>query len=160
MTSLGRTKCRWENSIVTNMTIAGQQFGKHVPATMDRLNTCCYEGRSLQTSSVQGAFPWHQTFSTVTSRLYKEPCREEWFITRVDACSNTSTVTLRVVGGDKKRSLESETVLVRVPRNSDPRINMLARASSNCKWQIRPLVRESAPHQQTRNYVTVIKIWS
>jgi hypothetical protein len=31
-------------------------------------------------------------------------------LTRVEAESNTSTVTLRVVGGDKKGSLESETV--------------------------------------------------
>jgi hypothetical protein len=30
--------------------------------------------------------------------------------TRVEAGSNTSTVTLRVVGGDEKESLESETV--------------------------------------------------
>jgi hypothetical protein len=30
--------------------------------------------------------------------------------TRVEARSNTSTVTLRVVGGDEKGSLESETV--------------------------------------------------
>jgi hypothetical protein len=29
---------------------------------------------------------------------------------RVEAWSNTSTVTLRVVGGDEKGSLESETV--------------------------------------------------
>jgi hypothetical protein len=31
-------------------------------------------------------------------------------LTRVEAGSNTSTVTLRVEGGDEKRSLESETV--------------------------------------------------
>jgi hypothetical protein len=31
-------------------------------------------------------------------------------ITRVEAGSNTSTVTLRVVGGDEKGSLKSETV--------------------------------------------------
>jgi hypothetical protein len=31
-------------------------------------------------------------------------------VTRVEAGSNTSTVTLRVVGGDEKGSLESETV--------------------------------------------------
>jgi hypothetical protein len=31
-------------------------------------------------------------------------------IPRVEAGSNTSTVTLRVVGGDEKGSLESETV--------------------------------------------------
>jgi hypothetical protein len=32
--------------------------------------------------------------------------------TRVEAGSNTSTVTLRVVGGDEKGSLKSETVTV------------------------------------------------
>jgi hypothetical protein len=31
-------------------------------------------------------------------------------VTRVEAGSNTSTVTLRVVGGDEKGSLESATV--------------------------------------------------
>jgi hypothetical protein len=38
-------------------------------------------------------------------RLYNEA---SW--TRVEAGSNTSNVTLRVVAGDKKGSLESETV--------------------------------------------------
>jgi hypothetical protein len=28
------------------------------------------------------------------------------------------------------------------------------------KWQTRPLVREGAPYQQTRNRLTVMKIWS
>jgi hypothetical protein len=36
----------------------------------------------------------------------------------------------------------------------------LARASSNCKRQTRPLVREGAPNQQTSNCQTIIKIWS
>jgi hypothetical protein len=44
--------------------------------------------------------------------------------------------------------------------DSDRRMTALARASSNCKRQTRPLVRKSAPHQQTRNSPTVIKIWS
>jgi hypothetical protein len=47
-----------------------------------------------------------------------------------------------------------------VPRDSDPRMNALARASSNCKRQTRDFLREDAPHQQTRNCLTVIKIWS
>jgi hypothetical protein len=47
-----------------------------------------------------------------------------------------------------------------VPRNSDPRMTALTTASSSYKWQIRPLVREGSPHQQTRNCLTVIKIWS
>jgi hypothetical protein len=36
----------------------------------------------------------------------------------------------------------------------------LARTSSNCKRQIRFLVRQGAPNQQTRNCQTIIKIWS
>jgi hypothetical protein len=48
----------------------------------------------------------------------------------------------------------------RVPRHSDPRMTTLARASSNCKRQTLPLIRESAPHQQACNCLTVIKIWS
>jgi hypothetical protein len=35
----------------------------------------------------------------------------------------------------------------------------VARANSNCKRQTRPLVREGATHQQTRNCLTAIKIW-
>jgi hypothetical protein len=48
----------------------------------------------------------------------------------------------------------------RVPRYSDPRITALAKTNSNCKRQTSPLVRDSAPHQQTRKCLTVIKIWS
>jgi hypothetical protein len=36
--------------------------------------------------------------------------RNSVFNSRVEAGSNTSTVALRIVGGDKKGSLESETV--------------------------------------------------
>jgi hypothetical protein len=45
-------------------------------------------------------------------------------------------------------------------RNSRRAVFCAVRAEGNCKRQARPLVRESAPHQQTRNYLTVIKIWS
>jgi hypothetical protein len=45
-------------------------------------------------------------------RLYNEAQLplEETTNTRVEAGSNTSTVALRAVGGDKKGNLESETV--------------------------------------------------
>jgi hypothetical protein len=43
-------------------------------------------------------------FFGFTSRLYK------WYRTRVEAGSNTSAVAQRVVGGDGKECLESETV--------------------------------------------------
>jgi hypothetical protein len=59
----------------------------------------------------------------------------------VEAESNSSTVALRVVGGNKKGSLESETV--KYGRESHgTRTRPLARASSNCKRQNRPLVRD------------------
>jgi hypothetical protein len=76
---------------------------------------------------------------------------------RVEAGTNTPTVTLRGVGGDEKGSLESETVKYgqKVPRDSGPKMTAVARTMSNCKRQTRPLVRESAPHQQTRNCLTV-----
>jgi hypothetical protein len=55
-------------------------------------------------------------------------------LTRVEVGSNTSTVALRVVGGDKKGSLESETVKYgrKSHRTQDPRVNALATASNNC----------------------------
>jgi hypothetical protein len=80
---------------------------------------------------------------------------------RVEVGSNTSTVALRIVGGDEKGSLESDSKKwSRVSRDSDARMTALVMASSIYKRQTRLLVRENAPHQQTRNYLTAIKIWS
>jgi hypothetical protein len=45
-------------------------------------------------------------------------------------------------------------------RDSDLRMTALARATSICKRQTPPLVREGAPLQQTRNCPTTIKICS
>jgi hypothetical protein len=71
--------------------------------------------------------------------------------TRVEAGSNTSTVTLRVVGGAKKKSRVGKSkIWSRVPRDSDPRKTALARASSIYKRQNRHLVREGAPQKQDR----------
>jgi hypothetical protein len=49
---------RYINNVI-NMTIAGQRFDEHVPNATNRpgINALCYEGRFLQTNSVQGAFP-------------------------------------------------------------------------------------------------------
>jgi hypothetical protein len=44
--------------------------------------------------------------------------------------------------------------------DSDQKMTVVARASRNCKWQSRPLVREVAPNQQSHNCQTIIKIWS
>jgi hypothetical protein len=70
--------------------------------------------------------------------------------TRAEAGSNTSTVTLRVVGGDEKGNLKFESKLwSRVPRDLDSRKIALARATSIYKRQTRPLVREDAPLNKT-----------
>jgi hypothetical protein len=50
---------------------------------------------------------WLAVSRNVTLTL---PWMSSFMLSRVKAGSNTSTVTLRVVGGDEKRSLESETV--------------------------------------------------
>jgi hypothetical protein len=83
-------------------------------------------------------------------------------ISRVEAGSNTSTVTLRIVGGDEKGSLESETVKCGYESHGTrtPKITALGMARSNSKRQTRPLVREGAAHEQPRNCLTIIKIWS
>jgi hypothetical protein len=49
-------------------------------------------------------FPW-----SLFRVLIREVNSEDSDPTRVEAGSNNSTVTLRVVGGDEKRSLNSET---------------------------------------------------
>jgi hypothetical protein len=76
----------------------------------------------------------------------------------VEAGSNTSTVTLRVVGGDKKESLKSETV--KYGRESQG-----TRTRERLRWQgpaaykkVRPdLSSEGAPHKN--NTVTVKQEW-
>jgi hypothetical protein len=78
----------------------------------------------------------------------------------VEAGSNISTVTLRVVEGDKRGSLRSETV--KYGRQSQG-----TRARERLRWQgpaantkdrPRPLVREGAPRKQERNCQAEINI--
>jgi hypothetical protein len=57
------------------------------------------------------------------------PC--EGYITRVEAGSNTSTVTLRVVGGDEKGSLKSEIV-------KDGHESQGTRTREGLRWRGRP----------------------
>jgi hypothetical protein len=78
---------------------------------------------------------------------------------RVEAGSNISTVTLRVVGGDEKGSLKFESV--KYGRESQG-----TRTRERLRWQepaaytkdrpvlSSPLVREGAPEEQDRNYQT------
>jgi hypothetical protein len=83
-------------------------------------------------------------------------------LTRVEAGSNTSTVTLRVVGGDEKGSLKSETV-------KSGHESQGTQTRERLRWQgpaaytnNRPVFSpERAPHKnQDHNCLRVIKIWS
>jgi hypothetical protein len=80
----------------------------------------------------------------------------------VEAGSNTSTVTLRVVGGDKKGSLNCETVKY-------GRETQGARTKEILRWQgpaayikVRPVLSsERAPHKKKKHVIViqVINIW-
>jgi hypothetical protein len=83
-------------------------------------------------------------------------------VPRVEAGSNTSTVTLRVVGGDENGSLKCETVKYGPETQG-------ARTKERLRWQgpaayikIRPVLSsERAPHKiKTVIVIRVIKIWS
>jgi hypothetical protein len=80
----------------------------------------------------------------------------------MEAGSNTTTVTLRVVGGDDKGSLKSETVKYgsEAQGTRRPEKTALARASRIYKRQNHPLVRGGAPQKQDPNRQIVINIWS
>jgi hypothetical protein len=121
------------------------------------------------------------TFSTWSvPRCYKQ----DQLAPRVQAGSNTSTVALRVVGRDEKgtqclgynwatlfledinmgtwpSTLEESRIWDSkiwswIQRDLDSRLTLKTRTSGKCKRQTCPLVREGAPHQQTRNCLTVI----
>jgi hypothetical protein len=83
-------------------------------------------------------------------------------VARVEAGSNTPTVTLRVVGGDKKGSLKYETVIY-------GREYQGTRTRERLRWQEpaaytkdRPILSsERAPHKkEDRNCQKIINIWS
>jgi hypothetical protein len=83
----------------------------------------------------------------------------------VEAASNTSTVTLRVVGGDEKGRLKSETVKYgREYKGTQTRETLRWQGpvayTKDRSVRTRPLVREGAPQKQDRNCQTVITIWS
>jgi hypothetical protein len=59
-----------------------------------------------------------------------------------------------------KSQIWDSKIRSQVPRDSDPRMTALARASSTYERQTSPLVREGAPRKQERNCQTEINILS
>jgi hypothetical protein len=80
----------------------------------------------------------------------------------VEAGSNTSTVILRLVGGDEKRSLESETGKYGLKSQGTWTRERLRWQGPAAYTKDRPdLSSERAPHKNKTVIVTyVIKIWS
>jgi hypothetical protein len=150
-----------QHIIVTCRPTARQRFRKHIPATkyvgnnqitsvsmQRRYNTIVEE--KLLSMWIAYIRCWVKEMFSVTSdpSLYnkKSTIIDSWqLVLRVEVGSNTFTVTLRVVGGDEKGSLNSEKVKVASPKGLAPRQTALTRTGSIYKRQICPLVREVAP---------------
>jgi hypothetical protein len=73
-----------------------------------------------------------------------------WCLTRVEAGSNTSTVTLRVVGGDEKGSLKSETV-------KDGHESEGTRTRERLRWQGPAAYTKTDPSSRQRGRPTKIR---
>jgi hypothetical protein len=125
--------------MVTHRPIVRQGLSKHIPEQRIRNN----RGYPLLGNG--------SVFSVVRPRLYNEkptitdsscPCAGGIeYLHRIPAsCRRRRKGKFRIWG---------TKVWSRVPRDSDPRMTVLMRTSSNCKGQTRPLVWESAPHQQS-----------
>jgi hypothetical protein len=82
--------------------------------------------------------------------------------TLLEVGSNTSTMTLRVVGGDEKGSLKSEIVKhCRESQGTRTRERRRWQGPATCTSDRPILLSERAPQEkQDRNCQTVINIWS
>jgi hypothetical protein len=96
------------------------------------------------------------------SRLYNEKPIINESLTHVEAGSNTSTVTLRVVGGDEKGSLKSKTVKYgRESQGTRTQERLRWRRPAPCTKDRPVLSKERTPHKkQDSNCQKVINIWS
>jgi hypothetical protein len=77
----------------------------------------------------------------------------------VEAGWSTSTVALRVVGGDRKGTQsQKRQIWSQELRDLDPRVTALEVPSSNCtsKLQTRPLVREDASQYENCKCLKII----
>jgi hypothetical protein len=82
---------------------------------------------------------------------------------RVETGSNTSTVTLRVVGGDEKGSLKCETVKYGRETKGVPTKERLRWQGPAAYKKVGPVLSsERAPHKKKKTVIVirVIKIWS
>jgi hypothetical protein len=133
------------------------------PERCSRINTRVHGGGFLETNAVQNdspckrtfqqRFPWIRTsnkhFPRIVVDYISGRAEKNDSLTCVEAGSNTSTVTLRVVGGDEKGRLKSEIVKYGSEyQGTRTRERLRWQGPAACiKRQTRPLVREGAPHE-------------
>jgi hypothetical protein len=146
--------------------------------------TCCVRSQYIRGSLLGNSFvntqqywsvarqqPARNNGSTVGSgilfsmwfapRLYHAIDSSKQFrINRVEAGSNTSTVTLRVVGGDEKGSLKTETVKCGREIQGTPTRERLRWLGPVAYIKDRPVSRQRGRPTETRPQLSVINIWS
>jgi hypothetical protein len=126
--------------------------------------------QSVTRESLQGNYTYH-CYATTETRVSMEVVQQNKttngraYPSKYNPCGGGVEYLHRDPASRRRRRkgksrIWDNKIWPRVLWDSDPRMTALAKASSNCKRQTRPLVRESAPLQQTRNYPTVIKISS
>jgi hypothetical protein len=94
-------------------------------------------------------------------RLHKESILRCDLDTRVEAGLNTTTVTLRVVGGDEKGSLKSEAVKYgRECQGTRTRARLRWQGPAAYTKDKSAFSSERAPHKNTTVTVKLINIWS
>jgi hypothetical protein len=128
--------------------ISRQRHGKHVPEPTDKH------------AAIEVLF---QTVSPTRSvqKVYKDNWVVQKANPRVEAGSNNSTVTLRVVGGDEKGSLKSERVKYGRKSQGTRTLEWLRwRGPASIATTDQSSRQRGAPHQQTRKFLTAIIIWS
>jgi hypothetical protein len=115
--------------------IIKQRFGKHGPAETNP--------RALE----ERCFRWRPRLSVILKKINfssASPCGGGVEYLHRDPASRRRR-------RNGKSQMWDSKIWSRVPRASDPRMTALARTSSSCKRQTRPLVREGAPQVQDRN---------
>jgi hypothetical protein len=129
--------------------ISRQRLNKHVPMATDTHATI-----EVLLETVFYTWP--------VQRGYKRDNWSKTVLSRVEVGSNTPTIALQVIGGNEKGSLESGTVKYghESHRTRTREWLLWQRPAAIVNDKTHPLLREGAPHQQTRNCLTVIKLWS
>jgi hypothetical protein len=123
------------------MFIARQRLGKHVP----RQRISKQQSRYFEDNDGNGVF------CVSVQRLYNEDNRPDEIIiiiiTRVEVGLNTSTVTLRVVGGDEKGSLKCETEKYGLK-------SQRTRTRERLRWQGQQHIQRTDPSSRQRGRPT------